>query len=221
MRILAMTDVHGSKHALDFISQFASRYEPDILCIAGDISHFGPVEWAGELMDQIDNQIGVPCLTVPGNCDPPETVEAIKESRVTGLHLKSEEVGGIKFVGLGGSSTTPFPTLFEWEDDYAMQIDGLLDDSSVLLSHNPPLGCLDSTHFVKNVGSKSLREMVDRRQPRLVICGHIHEARGIAELGRTRLVNPGMLAKGFAAVIDMEAKPVSPVKIEMDSISLK
>ena len=210
MRILATTDVHGSNRALDFIETYSSKHEPDLLCIAGDITHFGPAEWAREWLDQIE----MPCLAIPGNCDPPETLGAIEASKATALHLKREVVDGIGFVGLGGSSPTPFPTLFEWEDDYALQIEGLLDPASVLLSRGPPRGSLDDTHFRGNVGSQSLRDIIDRKVPRLVICGHIHEARGPAALCRTKLVNPGMLARGYAALVDIQ----DTIEIELLSL---
>ncbi len=211
MRILATTDIHGSKNALDFIETFSSRHEPDILCIAGDLSHFGPAEWSKDLLDKLP----LDCLAIPGNCDPPETADLIEETTAIGLHLKKEEINGISFVGLGGSCPTPFPTLFEWEDSYAYKIEELLDQESVLLCHNPPHGYVDKTFFGSHVGSKALREIVDRKRPRLMISGHIHEARGTDENASTRFVNPGMLAKGYAAVIDIDEN------IEIRLISIK
>jgi Icc-related predicted phosphoesterase len=38
----------------------------------------------------------------------------------------------------------------------------------------------------------------------LMVCGHIHEARGIKEENGTIVVNPGMAAAGFAALIDID-----------------
>jgi uncharacterized protein len=34
-----------------------------------------------------------------------------------------------------------------------------------------------------------------------VLCGHIHEARGVDHIGRTPIVNPGPVAAGHYAVV--------------------
>jgi Icc-related predicted phosphoesterase len=49
---------------------------------------------------------------------------------------------------------------------------------------------------MKHAGSKSLRRFIETIQPRLVVCGHIHESAGIDTIGGTRLVNPGPFRHG-------------------------
>ncbi len=44
---------------------------------------------------------------------------------------------------------------------------------------------------------------MDRYPPRVVLCGHIHEARGVEE-GATTYVNPGAARDGHAALVDLE-----------------
>lgn len=41
------------------------------------------------------------------------------------------------------------------------------------------------------VGSKAVREAIERHQPVASLHGHIHESRAISEIGRTTCVNPG------------------------------
>lgn len=41
------------------------------------------------------------------------------------------------------------------------------------------------------VGSHAVREALERYQPLLCLCGHVHEARGWSNVGRTRCINPG------------------------------
>lgn len=69
---------------------------------------------------------------------------------------------------------------------------------NIILSHVPPYGILDKTeenNYLKlpqgNVGSKILREFIEDRKPKLVVCGHIHEAIGKIKLGETLIINPG------------------------------
>jgi Icc-related predicted phosphoesterase len=41
------------------------------------------------------------------------------------------------------------------------------------------------------VGSKSIRQIIEKYQPLLTLHGHIHESRGQAKIGRTLCLNPG------------------------------
>jgi uncharacterized protein len=79
------------------------------------------------------------------------------------------------------------------------------DIRHVVLSHVPPRGCsLDRTFLGKHVGSTALRSYIESRQPKLVVCGHIHEARGIELLGRTTVVNCGVAARGYYALVELD-----------------
>lgn len=62
---------------------------------------------------------------------------------------------------------------------------------ALLLSHAPPYKILDKTKSGKHVGSKILLEAIKKHQPKLVLCGHIHESKGKAKIGKTRVVNLG------------------------------
>jgi len=42
-----------------------------------------------------------------------------------------------------------------------------------------------------HVGSKAVRETIEKHQPLLGLHGHIHEARGFVKIGRTVCINPG------------------------------
>jgi Icc-related predicted phosphoesterase len=47
------------------------------------------------------------------------------------------------------------------------------------------------TPVMTNVGSVSIRGAIEKHQPKLVLCGHIHESRGTHKIGRTLVINPG------------------------------
>ena len=74
----------------------------------------------------------------------------------------------------------------------------LASDASevVLVTHSPPrdTNC-DQIGAGQHVGSRAIRAFVERRQPRIVLSGHIHESPRIASfrdrIGSTEVVNPG------------------------------
>jgi Icc-related predicted phosphoesterase len=73
-----------------------------------------------------------------------------------------------------------------------------------VLTHVPPHGTrLDRTMLFQHVGSAALRAFVERTQPALVISGHVHEARGAEQIGRTTAVNCGPAVKGYYALIEL------------------
>jgi hypothetical protein len=69
--------------------------------------------------------------------------------------------------------------------------------------HQPPRGAQDTLYNGDSSGSFSLRRFVEEYQPDLLLCGHIHEARGEGFIGSTRIVNVGELRQGFAALIEI------------------
>lgn len=62
---------------------------------------------------------------------------------------------------------------------------------SILLCHNPPYGLVDEAFNGEHVGSKIIRRAIETYPPSLVLCGHIHEAKGEATLGKTKVYNLG------------------------------
>ncbi|MCK4714793.1 MAG: metallophosphoesterase family protein, partial [Candidatus Aenigmarchaeota archaeon] len=61
----------------------------------------------------------------------------------------------------------------------------------VILSHSPPLGILDHSSVVGYTGSIEVLRVLKEKQPRYLFCGHLHEAKGMKQVGRTTVVNLG------------------------------
>lgn len=76
--------------------------------------------------------------------------------------------------------------------------------NSILIAHNPPYGFVDKAYTGKHVGSKILLSAIKKYKPKLVLCGHIHEAKGTANIGKTPIYNLGW--HGDYAVFDVEEK---------------
>jgi Icc-related predicted phosphoesterase len=82
---------------------------------------------------------------------------------------------------------------FNLDDDKLAKLDGMLGKADVWVTHGPPYGHCDKVAGTMlfggdpHVGSKSLVGPLADKQPRLHVCGHIHEARGVS--GRTHNVS--------------------------------
>jgi Icc-related predicted phosphoesterase len=83
----------------------------------------------------------------------------------------------------------------------------------IFCPHAPPedTAC-DRLRSGEHVGSTVIRAFVEREQPDLVLCGHIHESRGVDEIGRTRIANPGPVFSGHYAVVDVD----DDVSVQLD-----
>jgi len=70
--------------------------------------------------------------------------------------------------------------------------------------HQPPYGVQDTLFNGESSGSVSLHRFIEEVQPDILLCGHIHEARGEGRIGATRVVNAGELRRGFGAVVEID-----------------
>lgn len=217
MRLLAIADPHGDYSKIETIMQKAGSI--DAVLIAGDITEFGPEERAEELINMFDE----PVLAVPGNCDPREILEVLDRSKAINLHDSCTSIGNVTFIGIGGSNPTPFETPFEiHEDEIESCLIRSFDEQErkkgtrVLLSHAPPHCTLDEIP-AGNVGCKAIRKFVEKVD--LVVCAHIHEARGVMKEGNTIIVNPGMAKEGNAAIITIDEEAESE-KINVELIKV-
>jgi Icc-related predicted phosphoesterase len=80
------------------------------------------------------------------------------------------------------------------------------DDTDIVICHGPPRGYGDHTGRADgqpHAGSTALTEVLERIQPRLMVCGHIHSGYGRYQLGETEVVN--------AALVDNDYRPVNPL----------
>lgn len=201
MRFLAVTDFHGNYDKVADILHVAGIVDGTLL--AGDLTDFGPAENAKRLIDMLPK----PILAVPGNCDPKEIVRIMEREGVC-LHEERITFDGITYVGIGGSNPTPFGTPFELkEEEIKAELERLLKGTKgplVLLSHAPPKGNQDRIPGGVHVGSEAVAQEAPKFKA--VICGHIHEDRGISKVGDTIVVNPGTAFDGNAAIVDIDEK---------------
>lgn len=198
MRILSVADLHGSPIRLALIRERLAVLKPDVLVIAGDITKFGkPADYLDRL-----NDLSLPVLAVRGNTDPPSLEDLLgRYANLTSLHRKRVILQGVSFIGLGGTLPVPFRSRIGLREKEMMEKTGpLIDGLSVMVAHPPPYGILDEVLGRFHTGSNGLRDIVLGREPRVLLCGHIHERPGMARLGRTVVINCNMVSGGGALV---------------------
>jgi uncharacterized protein len=190
VKILAFSDLHrdlGQAAALVEMSADA-----DVVIGAGDFAsvHEGLEETIGALAT-----IETPTVLVPGNN---ETVEALREAATvweaaTVLHGEAATIEGAEFFGLGaGIPVTPWDWSFDLDDGAATAMLGDCPEGAVLVLHSPPKGHCDSGGGGDHFGSDALLEGIETKQPRLAVCGHIHESWGCeSRIGETPVHNLG------------------------------
>ncbi len=86
------------------------------------------------------------------------------------------------------------------ETDKAKRVLKSFGKIDILICHQPPYGILDKVSgkynppkgwIGKHAGSKIILDYIKKKQPRYVFCGHIHEAKGKAKIGKTEVYNVG------------------------------
>ena len=210
-RILGIADLHGHAERLSGLEDL----DIDLVAFCGDLHNGGTTEEARPVAEALAS-LGPPVLIVPGNMDPKGFVlDLWKDVGLKLMHGNSCRSGEIGFIGFGGMAIRDparindpkrFYLPMEGAYESLATTNGEISGSSrrVALSHQPPRGARDVVYSGESVGCVSLRRYVDDFSPDLVICGHIHEDRGMAELGKTAVVNVGEMRQGYAALIDLD-----------------
>jgi hypothetical protein len=202
-------DLHGSFHGLSKILKKLEAHHPELVIVSGDLTDFGSRGDVERLLRYLPSQTYI----IPGNCDPPAALNRFN------LHGKRLRIGMWTFVGWGGSNPTPFNTPLEYsENDIYQNLSKLMVPGAILVVHCPPYGHLDFLEGKGNLGSVSIKRIVARYSPPLVISGHIHEARGVERKNGMVFVNAGAAKFGFAALIELPDTPHltdNPIKVTL------
>ncbi len=213
LKLLYVTDIHESKGALNWLLKFAKDSHYTML-VGGDITTEARMPFLEEFLDSI-GRIRCKIFLVQGNHDPKEMTVP---TTMNLLHGRKLVLGQFTIGGLGGSNFTSAGAPFEYADEYARLLLDALGPVDVLVSHCPPYGTrCDLAPDGKNYGSVPVREYVESKKPRLVLCGHVHVARAVDKVGETTIVNPGPLMEGNYAMIDVLEDDLS-VKLRQESL---
>ena len=189
MKIQIFSDIHGDTRSLERLLS-----EPaDIRISAGDLSTFGrSLDRCGPFLEKFGDKVWV----LPGNHESDAQNSAFcSRFGLTDFHRQVRQLGSTHWAGLGYSNPTPFDTPGEYtEEQIAEELEKFRGLSPLyLVVHFPPYGtALDEFAPGKHAGSPTLRAWVEREQPEMLFCGHIHECAGRKDqIGRTPCFNVG------------------------------
>jgi len=190
VRLLAFSDLHRDLARARQLVEMSS--EADAVIGAGDFASVH--EGLGEAIDALA-VIEVPTVLVPGNNETRDALETAcaRWSAATVLHGDGTEIDGIPFFGLGaGVPTTPWDWSYDLTEDEAAELLAGCPEDAVLVVHSPPRGHCDRSGSGDHLGSEAILGAVRAKQPRVAVCGHIHESWGAeSSVGPTRILNLG------------------------------
>jgi Icc-related predicted phosphoesterase len=174
-------------------------------------------EWV-DRAEHFLSDLGVTCYLTGGNDDYQEIVDAVRDTpHVKNADNKVIKIDDLHdMVNLGWSNPTPWKCPRDHsEEDLEAATEKLLSSvadvqNCVFNVHVPPINCgldtvpkLDTSVYppkpvfdkgqsvMIGAGSTSIRREVEKHQPLVHLCGHVHESRGTTRIGRTLIVNPG------------------------------
>jgi len=171
-----------------------------------------------ELAETTLEPLGVKCYWTGGNDDKQEVLDAVASSEhfvnVDGKIIVLES--GHEMLSLGWSTPTPWKTPRECSDEeIASKLQPLVDNlkspsTCVFNVHIPPYDTgldvapkLDASfdppkpvveggqQVLIPIGSTAVRSIIEKTQPLLMLCGHIHEVKAEVKVKRTMCINPG------------------------------
>ena len=61
--------------------------------------------------------------------------------------------------------------------------------NSIIVAHTPPFGAGDILYSGIHCGSKSVRNWIEEVQPKIWLCGHIHEDNSVSDIDNTLVFN--------------------------------
>lgn len=169
--------------------------------------------WIG-FADERFRRNNMPCVFIPGN-DDDFYIDPLLEKAEFMINGdgKVVEVNGYEILSLSFGH----PTVFKYprdisEDELAQKIDELAaqvkDMSKCIFNiHVPPYdtNCDQDVQYDEDlnpildggelatgsVGSKAVRQAIEKYQPLLSLHGHVHGSRGVSYIGKTLAINPG------------------------------
>lgn len=219
MIITAISDLHNRRDVLEAILRVSA--DCDVIVFPGDLTHFGGAADAEYIVQQARGRKAA-VFAVAGNCDN-AAVDAVLEAMEVSISGRGVCLGEVGFFGVSG--VPPWQTTMycfsESELSARLETGAAATQNCrvrVAVTHVPPYGTtLDRVWSGGHVGSRAVREIVEREQPSLLVCGHIHEAQGVERLGRTLIVNCGAAKSGHFARIEMNLSRAGPEpKIDVD-----
>ena len=193
MKILAASDIHGDVNLVKSLVKKALDNSVDAVVLCGDLTMFG-MEVDGLIKPF--KHAGLKVLAVPGNHEDAALLDFFSKFYGPNVFNLQTSVFQHGEIGFFGNSATRLGVSGE-DDDKIEEI--LLQRGSevsslakrVMVVHEPPYNTkLDNIGF--SAGSVGVRNAIEKLQPDLCLCGHMHETFGKEDfINKTRVINVG------------------------------
>lgn len=194
MKLLCGSDFHGT--VPKNLEETVKKEKPEAFLYAGDMA---PHPWeegsAAEVVDTLSN-LDIPVYVVPGNVEDMDLLIVSDKATPTFnlIGMKRVDFAGYSIVGF---SDVTLPLVFAFKSLRENMLESILKEckpeKTIVLNHVPPhdtrVDYATAWGFEEHAGDEALRKIIDKFQPLLVVCGHIHEAKGTDKIGKTLVVN--------------------------------
>lgn len=210
MKIWCTSDIHGRFKELQKIIDFInSRYDIDVVIFAGDIAK--DYRWSN-ILELAEQQMGdyeyfkymiMKILNkrvyyIRGNHDVftpdeddmnflPNAYKAGIETRFVPLERMY-----IQFYQIDRECT---------ELELGTYLENIDMRGKYVVAHQPIFGILDEGYSGHNFGSLAIRKKIITDEPKLFICGHVHEDFGTKRLNKTTVINCACMKGAVRGVI--------------------
>ena len=211
MKFVVLSDMHGDLAYIDQLDEVISS--SDGIIFGGDFTRFNEPETGLPALKKLVKK-HESIFAVLGNCDEPDFIEKLEEEDISvqgslvfyeGLVFAGSS-GALKFTGTTPIERTDEELVSDFNIAFSEQKEGetVLWPNMIAVMHQPPkdTACDMITGGI-HVGSQKLREFIETVKPLAVVTGHIHESAGIDNIGSTVVINPGSLAEGKYAVLEV------------------
>lgn len=202
MKIVCISDTHN-------YHDFVHLPEGDLLIHAGDMCMIGDEEEMRPVCDWLATLPYENVIVIAGNHDlglanDPDFYEKMFLPHVTYLKDSGVTINGVKFWGSPWQPHYPDWGFYAKGDAIREKWSMIPNDTDVLITHTPMYDMLDLSNFEWDewppntlVGCRDLRKRVDQIRPKLHVCGHIHEARGIVRQDGSIFVNASICDRNY------------------------
>lgn len=200
MKFIAISDTHG-KHAKIELPK------GDVLLHAGDISSRGTENEVLDFLSWFSAQDYKYKLFIAGNHDfyfeknASEFISKIIPENVIYLCDYGVQIEGIN---IWGSPVSPW--FYNWAfnrhrgDDIKKHWNKIPSQTDILITYGPVFGKLDKTTRGEQVGCVDLLNTIEKIEPKIHVCGHIHEAYGEVSSSKTKFLNASVLDENYRLV---------------------
>ena len=213
LRLLACTDIHGSKEAVDMLVEASEKEMFDAVVVCGDFTTMGSLDFVKDFVTRFETRV----LGVPGNCDYPDTVGVLERANAS-VHNMRVQLGGKTLYGFGGGAPTDSGMPFEVDESIIERsLRSIAVRDGIMVTHTPAFGFNDRLRSGGNGGSEGILRVANEFTPVLALSGHVHESRGKVVTKDSTFVNPGPARNGFYASVTVG----DAAEVEMQQVDLK